>query len=154
MENFVNFLLDWGYLGLFLGAFLAATILPFSSDVLMVGFLAIGGNVYGAVAVASVGNWLGGLTSYWLGRLGKWEWIEKWFKVKEETIVKHKAKVDRYGSLLAVFTWLPLVGDVLAIALGFYRTDPKKTALFTFIGKTARYIMWAVLYIWISPMFR
>ena len=154
MENFVNFLLDWGYLGLFLGAFLAATILPFSSDVLMVGFLAIGGNVYGAVAVASVGNWLGGLTSYWLGRLGKWEWIEKWFKVKEETIVKHKAKVDRYGSLLAVFTWLPLVGDVLAIALGFYRTDPKKTALFMFIGKTARYIMWAVLYIWISPMFR
>ena len=154
MENFVNFLLDWGYLGLFLGAFLAATILPFSSDVLMVGFLAIGGNVYGAVAVASVGNWLGGLTSYWLGRLGKWEWIEKWFKVKEETIVKHKAKVDRYGSLLAVFTWLPLVGNVLAIALGFYRTDPKKTALFMFIGKTARYIMWAVLYIWISHMFR
>lgn len=97
----MEFLLEYGYIGLFIGAFLAATILPMSSDVLLVGLLAVGADPYISVAVATAGNWLGGLTSYWLGRAGKWEWIEKYFKVKRETIEKHQHKVARYGSLLA-----------------------------------------------------
>ena len=76
--------------------------------------------------VASIGNWLGGLTSYWLGRAGKWEWLERYCKVKRETIEKHQHNVARYGSLLAFFTWLPFIGDVMAIALGFYRIDWRK----------------------------
>lgn len=149
----MEFLLDYGYIGLFIGAFLAATILPMSSDVLMVGLLAIGGNPYIAVIVASIGNWLGGLTSYWLGRAGKWEWIEKYFKVKQETIEKHQSKVSRYGSLLALFTWVPFVGDVMAIALGFYRVDARKVTVFMLIGKSARFIMWALLYYLVRPLF-
>lgn len=58
-------LLDWGYIGLFVGSFVAATVVPFSSDVLLVGMLAAGGNVWLSVLVATVGNWAGGLTSYW-----------------------------------------------------------------------------------------
>ena len=60
-------LLDWGYIGLFVGSFVAATVVPFSSDVLLVGMLAAGGNVWLSVLVATVGNWAGGLTSYWIG---------------------------------------------------------------------------------------
>ena len=56
-------LLDYGYLGLFLGSFLAATVFPFSSDVLLVGMLLAGGNPVVTVVVATAGNWLGGLTS-------------------------------------------------------------------------------------------
>lgn len=149
----MEFLLEYGYIGLFLGAFLASTVLPMSSDILLVGFLAIGGNPYAAVVVAAVGNWLGGLTSYGLGRAGKWEWIEKYFKVKQETIEKHQDKVERYGSLLAFFTWLPLIGDVMAIALGFYRVDFRKAALFMFIGKSTRFVLWALLFYWVRPLF-
>lgn len=105
------------------------------------------------MAVATAGNWLGGLTSYWLGRAGKWEWIEKYFKVKRETIEKHQHKVARYGSLLAFFTWLPLIGDVMAIALGFYRVDWKKTTLFMLVGKGARFATWALLFYWVKPLF-
>ena len=50
-------LLDWGYIGLFVGSFVAATVVPFSSDVLLVGMLAAGGNVWLSVLVATVGNW-------------------------------------------------------------------------------------------------
>ncbi|MBQ1965028.1 MAG: DedA family protein, partial [Tidjanibacter sp.] len=90
-------LLELGYLGLFLGAFLAATVVPFSSDVLLVGMLALGGSPVMTVVMASLGNWTGGLTTYWLGRLGKWEWIERWFKVTRERLEAQKVKVDKWG---------------------------------------------------------
>jgi membrane protein YqaA with SNARE-associated domain len=73
-----------GLIGLFLGCFLAATIVPFSSDFLMVGILIAGVNPVLALIVATSGNWLGGLTTYYIGRIGKWNWIEKWFKEKRK----------------------------------------------------------------------
>ena len=91
----MEWLLNLGYVGLFAGSFIAATVVPFSSDVLLLGMLAAGGNVWLCVLVATLGNWLGGLTSYWLGWLGKWEWIERYMGVKHETLVKHKSKIDR-----------------------------------------------------------
>ena len=98
----MEWLLNLGYVGLFAGSFIAATVVPFSSDVLLLGMLAAGGNVWLCVLVATLGNWLGGLTSYWLGWLGKWEWIERYMGVKHETLVKHKSKIDRFGSLMDV----------------------------------------------------
>ncbi|HIS34055.1 MAG TPA: DedA family protein [Candidatus Avirikenella pullistercoris] len=146
-------LLNFGYIGLFIGAFLAATIIPFSSDVLLVGLLAAGGDPIISITVATLGNWLGGLSSYWLGYIGKWEWLEKYFKVKPETLEKQKKKVDKYGASLAFFSWLPGIGDVLAIALGFYRVDFKKSAVFMLIGKGARFIAWGVIVYYVKPLF-
>lgn len=144
----MEWLLNLGYFGLFLGSFVAATVVPFSSDVQLVAMLAAGGNVWLCVAVATLGNWLGGLTSYWLGWLGKWEWIEKYMRVRHETLIKHKSKVDQYGAWLALLTWLPFIGDIFAIALGFYRVDFRKSALLMLIGKGARFVMWALLFLW------
>ena len=70
-------LIDLGYWGLFIGSFLASTLIPMSADVLLVGILALGGNVWACLVIATTGNWLGGLTSYWIGWLGRWEWIER-----------------------------------------------------------------------------
>ncbi|MFR4038737.1 MAG: YqaA family protein [Butyricimonas faecalis] len=111
-------LVSLGYWGLFIGSFLASTIIPMSADVLLVGVLALGGNVWGCLAIATVGNWLGGLTSYWIGWLGRWDWIERWFKVKREKLEQQKEHVDRYGVWLALFTWLPVVGDCLPLPSG------------------------------------
>ena len=141
-------LLDLGYIGLFIGSFVAATVVPFSSDVLLIGMLAAGGDIAWSVSVATLGNWAGGLTSYWLGWIGKWEWIEKYMRVKHETLVRHKDKVDRFGALLALLTWLPFIGDVFAIALGFYRVDFKKSAVLMLVGKGARFVAWALLFVW------
>ena len=135
-----------GLIGLFLGCFLAATMVPFSSDFLMVGVLIAGINPVLAIIVATAGNWLGGLTSYYIGFIGKWDWIEKWFKVKEETLLKQKHNIDKYGSLLAFLTWLPIIGDVFAVTLGFYKVNFTKSAIFMLIGKGARFAFWALLY--------
>ena len=128
----MEWLLDLGYAGLFVGALLAATILPFSSDFLLVGMLAAGGHVVWTVVVAS---------------------IEKWFKVRRETLERQKVRVDRYGAWLAFLSWLPFVGDLFALALGFYRTNVWQVALFMLLGKTARFVAWAIVVEWVRPLF-
>ena len=124
---------------------MAATILPFSADVLLVGMLIGGGNGWLVVAIATAGNFLGGLTSYGVGRLGKWEWIEC-LGVKPETLAKQKSKVDKYGSLVALLSWVPFIGDVLAVALGFYRVPFIPSAIYMFIGKAGRFVAWYLIY--------
>lgn len=141
----MDWLLDLGYTGLFIGSFLAATILPFSADALLLGMLAAGGDMWIVVAVATAGNFLGGLTSYGIGRAGNWKWIER-LGVKEATLLKHKATVDKYGAPVALLSWVPFVGDVFAVALGFYRVKFVPSAIYMFIGKCGRFIVWALLY--------
>lgn len=143
----ISFLQQWGILGLFIGSFLSATVVPFSSDVLYVGILATGISPWLCFLSASLGNWLGGLASFGLGWLGKWQWIEKWFHVKQETLEKQKSRIDKYGSLLALLTWLPFVGDLFAIALGFYRLSPWKCAFFMLIGKAGRFAIWTLFFL-------
>ena len=135
-----------GLLGLFIGTFLAATILPFSSDALYIAVLAATKDPIWCLAVGTVGNWLGSVVTYWIGWIGRWEWIEKWFKVKRETLEKQKVKIDKYGVWLALLAWIPIIGDVIAIALGFYRTRPWATMFLLLVGKFARFLLWNLVY--------
>ena len=135
-----------GLVGLFIGAFLAATILPFSSDALYVAVLAATGEPVACLVVGTAGNWLGSVFSYYIGRIGKWEWIEKWFRVKPETLQRQKMKIDRYGVWLALICWVPIIGDVIAIALGFYKVQPLMCFVLMLVGKFARFLVWNLLY--------
>jgi membrane protein YqaA with SNARE-associated domain len=139
-------LLQWGYLGLFIGSFLAATILPFSSEILVTGLLYAGAKPLFVLITATAGNWLGSLSTYYLGWLGKWEWIEKWLKITPEKLEKQQFRITKYGSSLAFLAWLPVVGDVFALALGFYKVDYKKCAIFMLIGKFCRFLTYIFLY--------
>ena len=142
----MDWLLEFGYFGLFIGSFLAATVVPFSADVLLVGMLVAGGSPWAVIAIATAGNFIGGLTSYGIGRIGKWEWIEK-LGVKAEAVEEEEAGVDRCGAWIALLSWVPFVGDVFAVALGFYRTKFLPSAIFMFIGKFARFVMWYALWL-------
>lgn len=137
--------MNLGLVGLFIGSFLAATVVPFSADALLIGMLMAGGSPWVVVAIATAGNFLGGLTSYAIGRIGKWEWIEK-LGVKPETLEKHKARIDKYGAWIALLSWVPFVGDVFAVALGFFRVKFVPSAIFMFIGKAGRFVMWYLIY--------
>ena len=82
----MEWLLNLGYPGLFIGTFLSGTVLPMSSDVLLVGMLAAGADPVACLLLATVGNWLGAMTSYWLGWFARWEWLERVFKVRPEAL--------------------------------------------------------------------
>ena len=86
VDSLIQLLIDWGYVGLFLSALLAGSILPFSSELVLVALVKLGLSPTLCVLSAAVGNTVGGLTCYYMGRLGKTEWIEKYFKVKREKV--------------------------------------------------------------------
>ncbi len=138
---------NYGYIGLFAGSFLSALFIPLGADILFVALLANGFDPWICLALASAGGWLGGLVIYSIGHAGNTKRIKKLFHVKESQLLKQKAKVEKYGSLLALFVWVPVVGDIANVALGFYRTNRTRTFIFMFIGRMSRFLLWTVLYL-------
>jgi membrane protein YqaA with SNARE-associated domain len=135
------------YWSLFFSAFLAATVIPFSSEVVVATLLVQGHHPIPIVLIATVGNTLGSITSYALGYLGKWEWLEKYFRMKREKLDRAHEWTAKRGPWLALFCWLPIVGDPLAVGLGFSRSPVGRTCLFIAIGKLLRYAIsaWLIL---------
>ncbi len=141
----MEWLQSLGLLGLFIGSFLAATIIPFSSDILFVGALATTKRTAACLIAATLGSWIGSLVTYEMGRLGKWEWIEKWLKISPDKLEKQHRFIVKYGVWLALVAWLPFVGDVMVLGLGFYRTQRLWTYLLLLIGKFLRYMFWVLI---------
>ncbi|MDR2118028.1 MAG: VTT domain-containing protein [Tannerellaceae bacterium] len=138
----MDILVEYGYLGVFLASFLAATILPFSSEVVLTGVLWAGAAPLPCLIAASLGNSLGGMTCYWIGLLGKTEWIEKYLKLNPAKLRRIQSWVQGKGSWAAFFVFLPGVGDFIAVALGFLRANAWTVALAMTAGKTLRYWIW------------
>ena len=149
----MGFFEQLGYLGLFLGSFLSATVVPFSSEVLVTGMLVAGENPLYIFIFATLGNWLGSVSTYGIGLLGKLQWAEKYLKISYEKIEKQQRIIRKYGSWLSLVVWLPVVGDVFALALGFYKVSPGKCIPFMLIGKAARFLVFIFLYDMIVKLF-
>lgn len=130
-----------GYVGLFIASFLAATVLPFGSEVVFGAVIAADLDLWTCIIIATIGNSLGGMTCYWLGTKGKIHWIEKYMKVKRERIEKMQQWAQNKGAAVSFFVFLPGIGDVIAIALGFMRTNPWLIALYMTLGKFARFVV-------------
>ena len=144
----MDFLTEWGLFGLFISSFLSATVIPFSSEFVLSFMILNGFDIYLTILIATIGNWLGGLSSYLIGRLGKWTIIEKYFRVDKNKVFNFKLKVDRWGSVLAFFSWLPIIGDVIAVSLGFFRTNFILVSVWMLFGKILRYIIWGSMTYW------
>lgn len=137
----LDFLVNYGYIGVFIAAFLAATVLPFSSEVVFAGVLASGATYSTLIIAATIGNSLGGMTCYWLGSLGKLEWLEKYFRMKEEQIHKWVNKIHGRGSWVSIFVALPGVGDFIAVAMGYLRANAWGVLFWMTLGKFIRYVV-------------
>lgn len=146
VDSLVQLLTDWGYVGLFISALLAGSIVPFSSELVMGALVAMGLEPWLCVLAATLGNTLGGLTCYWLGRLGRIDWIEKYLGVKREKVERMQRFLQGCGALMAFFAFLPFVGEAIAVALGFMRSNLWLTTVSMFAGKLARYaaMLWAI----------
>ena len=140
--------IEWGFLGLFISSFLGATAIPLSSEVVLSVMIINGYDLNLSIIIATIGNWLGGLSSYYLGRLGNWNFLEKYFRIKKEKIARFKYRIDKWGSSLAFLCCLPLIGDPLAVSLGFFRINFIKVSIWMFIGKLVKYILWTAVTIW------
>ena len=133
--------MDWGYMGMALSAFLAASILPFSSEAVMVGLLAAGLDMWALVAWGTVGNVLGSLFNYGIGRLGKMEWIEKYLHTKPEDLDRARRFMGGRGAWMGLFSCIPVIGDVITIVLGLMRANLTIFIVSVTISKLARYVV-------------
>lgn len=131
---------------LFLSSFLAATFVPFSSEL---HFAAIveNDNLWLAVVFATAGNTLGGMLTYLLGWLAKWNWIEKYCRVKRRKIQNFQKVIQKYGGWMGLLTWMPIIGDVIAIGLGIFRSNPIKVLITMTLGKGIRYLVVGMFFI-------
>ena len=140
MEQLCNALIDWGPWGMFLSAILAGSILPFSSETIMVALLAAGVSPWTLLLTASVGNTLGGITCYSMGLVASPEWLQRTFRVKDKHMQRARAMVDRWGIWVALLCWLPLLGSAILLTLGIMRSKPIATNLMMILGRTLRYV--------------
>lgn len=138
--------IELGYAGLFIASFLAATVVPFSSEVVFSALVYGGLDAWKCVFIATAGNWLGGMTSYYVGRLGKLEWIEKYLRIKKEKLDRFTEKMHKYGDWFAFFSFVPGIGDVIAVAAGYFRCRWWIVAISMLAGKFARYVFWMYLH--------
>lgn len=132
---------EFGYWGLLLASFLAATILPLSSEVVFAALIAAGYDIWSCIVYATIGNSAGGATCYYLGRLGKTEWLEKWFKIKPEKVDRMILRLQRKGAIMGFFGFLPALGDLMLVALGFMRANAPVVMISMTIGKFLRYLV-------------
>ncbi|WP_024462052.1 YqaA family protein [Marinimicrobium sp. LS-A18] len=134
-------LAELGYLGLFLSAFLAATILPLSSEVVLSALLLSGLSPVVLVSVATVGNVLGSLTNYALGYWGSLVVVKKWLRMSEDDFVRAEVRVRKYGMVSLCFAWVPIIGDPLTVIAGVLRIRLRWFLLLVTAGKLARYVV-------------
>jgi membrane protein YqaA with SNARE-associated domain len=85
------------------------------------------------------------MTCFYIGWLGKIEWIEKYLKVKKDKLDRFSVTIQRYGNWIAFFTFLPGIGDFIAIASGFFKCKPWLVGTSMLLGKFIRYIVWMYL---------
>ena len=137
METFA----ELGYLGLFSAAFLAATILPLSSEVVLSTLLLNGLSPTALVAIATLGNVLGSLTNYALGYWASLKVIKKWLKISEEKFVRAEQRFVKYGLFSLCFAWVPIIGDPITVIAGILRIRLLWFVLLVTAGKLIRYIV-------------
>jgi len=143
-ESLQSFLLNYGYVGLFISSFLASTILPFGSEGIIILLVSQGFNAMAVVMVASIGNFFGACTSYYLGFMGR-GYMEKYLRIDQHDLETAEKYFSKYGSYVLLFTWVPLIGDAITVTGGLLRLKFTTFAILVFVGKFLRYLAVAYL---------
>ena len=135
-----------GYLGLFAAAFGAATLLPLQSEALLVGLIASDRYwLWGLLGAATLGNVLGSLVNWWLGRGLERFQDRRWFPVSAKHMATARKHYERYGHWSLLLSWLPVIGDPLTLIAGGMREPLGRFLLIVTLAKGARYAVVAML---------
>ena len=136
------------YLLLFLSALLAATLIPAQSEALLVSLMLQGESVlWVLLAVATLGNTLGSVINWWLGRYLEHFQGKRWFPVKAASLARAQQWFQRYGWGVLLLSWLPIIGDPLTVVAGVMRMPLLPFVLVVAAAKGGRYgvLAWVVM---------
>ena len=134
--------MDWA---LFTSALLSATLLPGSSEALLLFRLSEGHAWLPLVLVATAGNLLGSLLTYGMGRAGNTALHSRWLRIRENDVRRAESWFSRWGQPSLLLAWLPIVGDPLCLVAGLLRVRLVFFIVLVGVGKLARYVFIAWL---------
>jgi membrane protein YqaA with SNARE-associated domain len=149
-EFISSFLVDYGYLNLFILSFLASTVLPFGSEALVVALIYQGFTPFTVVMVATLGNYLGSCTTYYIGLKGR-PMLEKYLSPSPEKLARSEGLFKKYGLYTLLFTWVPGIGDAITMVAGLLQLPFRSFSILVFLGKFGRYFALAYLTAYFSP---
>ncbi len=141
MDALNALLIDYGYWGMLISAFLAGSILPFSSEAVMVGLMAAGLAPTPLIIYGTIGNVAGSLFNYGVGSLGNMEWIERYLNIKEESLKRAERFMAGRGAWMGFFSFVPVIGEGITVVLGLMRANFFISFISITIGKALRYIL-------------
>jgi membrane protein YqaA with SNARE-associated domain len=141
MDVITDILISYGYWGMLITAFIAGSFFPFSSEAVMMGLMAAGLDPWGLVVYGTIGNVLGSMFNFFVGRMGKVEWIEKYLHVSKEKMDKAIQFMGGRGAWMGFFAFLPVLGSAITIALGLMRANIPISITSITIGKFLRYVI-------------
>ena len=134
------------FTGLFVAAFLAATIVPFSSEVTLATALTTSGLSWPAlIAVASAGNVLGSVVNWYLGRALSNERSTRFMRIERKSLARAEGWYHKYGRWSLLLSWAPIIGDPLTIVAGFMREPLRFFIPVVIVAKTGRYLVVAAI---------
>lgn len=130
---------NFGYIGIFIIAFLASTLIPLGSETFVILMANLGYNTWLILLFATTGNYLGSLTNYYIGKYGNEFFLSK--KIKYSSKIKKKAEeiYSKYGAPTLFLSWLPIIGDPLCIVPGILHLDIRIFSFWVILGKLFRY---------------
>lgn len=139
MDFLIDLFMNYGYWGMLIAGFLAGSFFPFSSETVMMAFWAAGLEPWPLVIYGTIGNVLGSVFNYVVGRMGRLDWLEKYFHVKKENLDKAQRFMAGRGAMMGFFAFLPILGSAITIILGFTRANIIISLTTITIGKFLRY---------------
>ena len=139
LDSLIPILQSYGFWGMFIAAFVAGSVFPWSSEAIMLGLMAAGLDPVGLVVYGSAGNVLGSMFNYWVGHLGRLDWIERYLHVKKENLDKARRFMGGHVAWIGFFAFLPIIGSAITILLGLMRANLFITVLSITLGKVIRY---------------
>ena len=148
----VDFWLQFGYLGLFIVSLIAASIVPFSSEIFVLAMPPLGYNVWWVGIVATAGNVAGAYTMYYMGVKGT-PYIAKRYKIPQERMDSAEAWFMRWGPAVLLLSAVPIIGDPICLVAGSLRMKLWKFALWATVGKGWRYVLLLGAWQWILGLF-
>lgn len=142
LESLTAFIIDYGYLHLFVLSFLASTVLPLGSEALVIALVYQGFSPFAVVMVATTGNFLGSCTTYYLGLKGR-NVLDRYLSPSPEKLEKSERLFNKYGVYTLLFTWVPGIGDAITMAAGLMQLSFRSFSILVFLGKFGRYFVLA-----------
>lgn len=130
---------QWGYVGLFVVCFLSSSVVPLAAEVVLLAMQQLGFNVWLLLLVGTLGNLVGKLTTYAIGRYGGSYVLERLFHPGEARMQQAHDLFARWGGPIVFWSFLPVIGDAITFVAGVLKDNPWHFVFWVFIGHWLRF---------------